>query len=160
MAVGRIYTVEFENVTMALADGDQDVFEFDPAAEKPIELVGLELWATSELQEAQEEWLRLRIIAGHATSGSTPASSPTPRPVEDGYAAAGFTAEVGNETIASTGTAINHASMAMNVRTGFERFWPEGSGFRVRGANLLVVRLMAAPVDDLTMNGTAYLSEF
>jgi hypothetical protein len=160
MAVGRIYTVEFEALSVTTADGDQDLFELDPGADKPIELIGLELWSTSELQEAQEEWLRLRIIRGHTTSGSTPAVSPTPVPTDDGYAAAGFTCEVGNETLASAGTGVNAASFAFNVRTGFERFWPEGSGFRARGANLIVVRLMAAPADDLTMNGTAYISEF
>lgn len=154
----RIYTVEFENYTVATADGDQDLFEFDPGADKPIELIGLELWVTSELQEAQEEWLRLRVIRGHTTVG-TGGANPTPQPTDDNFAAAGFTANTLRTGIASAGTAVNLASMAFNVRAGFERFWPEGCGFKTRGASLLVVRLMAAVADDVTMSGTAYVLE-
>ena len=62
---GRLYTVEFEAQTVATASGDVDLFELDAAAEKPIELVGLFIKTTSELQDAQAEWLRLRVIRGH-----------------------------------------------------------------------------------------------
>jgi len=156
----RIYTVEAENVTVTNAGGDADLVELDAATDKPCELFGIKLYSTSELQEAQEEWLRLRVIRGHTTSGSTPAATPTPRPTAEQDSAAGFTAEIYNTTIASAGTAINLDSFAMQVRAGYEIFLPEYCGYTFSGANLLVVRLMAGPADDLSMNMTFYVREF
>lgn len=155
-----MYTVEFENVTITNAGGDADIFELDAAADKPIELVGLKLMVTSELQEAQEEWLRFRTIRGHTTSGSTPNSTPTPRPVSPADAAAGFTCEVYNTTIASTGTAVNLDSFAVQVRAGEQNIYPEGCSFWTYGTELLVVRLMAGPTDDVVMNGMAWVREY
>lgn len=155
-----IYTVEVENVTITNAGGDADLVELDAGTDEPIELFGMQLHVTSELQEAQEEWLRLRVIRGHTTSGSTPNSTPTPVPADDQNAAASFTCEIYNTTIASAGTAVNCSSFGMNVRNGYEIFLPEGCGFKTRGSNLLVVRLMAGPADDLSMNMTFWVKEY
>ena len=156
----RIYTVEAENQTITTTDGDVDLVELDAATDKPIELFGIQLYTTSEVQEAQEEWARLRVIRGHTTSGSTPASSPTPRPVSPADAAAGFTAEIYNATIASAGTAVNRWSGAFNVRAGYEIFLPEGCGFWTSGADLLVVRLLAALADNASINMTFWVREY
>jgi hypothetical protein len=156
----RNYTVTAENVSVTNAGGDADLVELDAAAEKPIELFGIKLYSTSEVQEAQEEWLRFKVIHGHTTSGSTPSSTPTPRPVSPVDTAAGFTAEIYNTTIASAGTAVDVDSFAMNVRAGYEIFYPEGCGFWTSGTALLVVRLMAAPADDLSMNMSFFVREY
>jgi len=156
----RIYTVEAENVTLTNAGGDADLVELDAATDKPCELFGIQIGITSELQEAQEEWLRCRVIRGHTTSGSTPASSPTPRPVAEQDSAAGFTAEIFNTTIASAGTAVNLMSFGVQVRAGYEIFLPEYCGFTFSGASLLVVRMMAAPADDVSANLTFWVREF
>jgi hypothetical protein len=156
----RVYTVEAENVTLTTAGGDADLVELLAADDKPIELYGIGIYITSEVQEAQEEWLRCRIIRGHTTSGSTPNSTPTPRPVATPDAAAGFTAEIFNTTIASAGTAINLHSFALNVRAGYEIFYPEGSSFWVNGTDLLVVRMMAGPADDVVANMTFWVKEY
>lgn len=158
--MARIYSVEFEAQTLAAASGDVDIFEFDAAAGKPIELVGLFLAVTSEVASnvAEDEFARLRIIRGHTTTGN--GTSTTPRPLDGADAAAGFAAEVLGATIASAGTAINLHSDAWNVRTGFQFWWPEGCGPRTNEADLLVVRHMAALADDVTISGTAYVREF
>lgn len=156
----RIYTVEGENITISNAGGDTDLVELDAATDKPIELFGIQLYTTTEVQEAAEEWLRCRVIRGHTTSGSTPEATPTPRPVSAVDTAAGFTAEIDNTTIASAGTAVNLASFAFNVRAGYEIFYPEGCGFWTSGADLLVVRLMAGPADDVSMNMTFWVREY
>lgn len=155
-----IYTVEAENQTIATADGDVDLLELLAADDKPIELIGMGLYPTSEVQEAQEEWARLRIIRGHTTSGSTPASTPTPRPLSPGGAAAGFTAEIYNATIASAGTAVNLKSFAVQLRAGYEIFYPERCGFSTAGTELLVVRLMAALADAVSINMTFWVAEY
>lgn len=156
----RIYTVEGENISVTNAGGDADLVELDAATDKPCELFGIQIEATSEVQEAQEEWLRCRVIRGHTTSGSTPAATPTPRPASETDAAAGFTCEIYNTTIASAGTAVNLMSFGVQVRAGYEIFLPEYCGFTFSGANLLVVRLMAGPADDLSANMTFWVREF
>lgn len=156
----RTYTVEFEAQTIANASGDLDLFELSPADDKPIELVALTLGQSSELGEAAEEQLRIRIIRGHATSGNGTAA--TPRPVSPNDAAAGCAAEVLGATIASAGTAIFMMSDDYNVRAGYS--WgpvPQGMGFWASQADTtLVVRLMAAVLDDITGSGTLTFIEY
>jgi hypothetical protein len=156
--VPRNYTVTAENVSVTTANGDADLLELDAATDLPVELYGIKLYVTSELQEAQEEWLRFKVIRGHTTSGNGTAT--TPRPVSPADAAAGFAAETYGATIASAGTAVDLDTFAMNVRAGYEIIYPEGSGFWTSGASLLVVRLMAAPADDVSMNMSFFVREY
>lgn len=154
--MARFYTVEFENVSVSAA---QDFFELAAATYRPILLVGLSLTQISDVGDAAEEMLRVRIIRGHASSGSGGAT-PTPSPVDPYDVAAGFTAETNNTTIASGGTAVNLWSEAFNIRTGLDRWFPPGTELRTdQNANRLVVRLMAAPADPVTMSGTAVVEE-
>jgi hypothetical protein len=154
----RIYTVSVENVTVTNAGGDADLVELDAATDKPIELFGIQLFATSELAEAQEEWLRLKVIRGHTTTGN--GTSATARPVSPLDTAASFAAETFGTTIASSGTGVDLMSFAWQVRAGYEIFLPEGCGFWTSGADLLVVRLMAAPADDVSANMTFWVREY
>ena len=155
----RSYTVEIENQAIATADGDVDLLELDAATDIPIELYGIGLYMTSEVQEAQEEWVRCRIIRGHTTTGN--GTSVTTRvPVSPADAAASFTAKTYGATIASAGTAVNLHSFAWNVRAGYEIFYPEGAGFWTSGSSLLVVRMMAALADAATINMTFWVREY
>jgi hypothetical protein len=156
--VPRNYTVTVENVTVTNAGGDADLVELDAATDKPIELYGIMLYTTSELQEAQEEWLRCKVIRGHTTTGN--GTTATPRPLSPADAAAGFVAETFSTTIASAGTGVDLDAFAFNVRAGYEIMMPEGSGYWTSGADLLVVRLMAAPTDDVSMNMTFFVREY
>src|SRR5262245_35989035 len=157
----RLYTVEYEAQTIANASGDYELVELDPADDKPIEIYAMHIVTTSEIQEAQEEWLRLRVIRGHATDG-TGGTSTTPRPLNELDSAAGFTADVLRTAIASAGTAVNLFSGGFNVRAGYD--WgpvPEGYGyFCSEAAGLLVVRLMAAVTDDVTSSATFWVREY
>lgn len=155
----RSYSVEFDAQTIATASGDYDLFEFLPGTNKPIELVGLVLAVTSEVASnvAEDEFIRIRVIRGHTTTGN--GTSTTPRPMSPGAAAASFTAEVVGSTIASAGTAVNLHTDAFNIRTGLQFWWPEGFGPESAGTALLVVRMTSTVTDDLTMSGTAYLRE-
>jgi hypothetical protein len=159
MFPARVYSVEFEAQTIAAASGDVDLFYIAPADDKPVCIVGMVAKTTSELQEAQEEWLRWRIIRGHATVGSGGAAA-TARPVNENDIAAGFTARTLDTTIASAGTAVNMHSDAFQVRIG-EVFWPppEARIMCAQTATTIVVRLMAAVADDVTASGTLYVGE-
>ena len=154
--MGRLYSVEFEGVAVT---AQVDFFELTPADDKPIALWGLFLSQSSDVGDAAEEILRVRIIRGHATSGSGGAT-PTPAPLNHIDTAAGFTAETNNTTIASTGTPINLHSDAFNIRTGLQLIFPPELRPQASQANTtIVVRLMAAPTDSLTMSGTLYVEE-
>jgi hypothetical protein len=156
----RLYTVEFSNTTIAAASGDYDLFSLDAAAEKPVELIGITLEQLTELGDVAEEQLRIRVIRGHTTASSGGAA-PTARPVSAIDTAAGFTARTNDSTIASAGTAVNLMSRGWNVRGPFEWWAPyQGGGFWTSGAELLVVRLMAAVADDMNMSGTIWVNEY
>jgi hypothetical protein len=157
--MAQIYAVAFDNVTWAAASGDIDIFELAPADDRPIELVGLTLSQSSELGDAAEEQLRIKIIRGHTTGGSG-GTAPTPVPLHDRFASAGCVVEMNNTTIASTGTPVDLWSEAWNVRSGLQLWWPPEARPRCdQGATLLVVRLMAAVADDMSASGVLYFME-
>jgi len=155
----RVYTVSFAGTTVAAASGDVDYFEITPGDDKPLEIVGLVLAATSELGDAADEWISYQILRGHTTSGSG-GSAPTPVDVNLSGVAAGFTSEVLNTTVASAGTALICHADSYNVRAGLQIWWPDGCGPRASQANTtIVVRQMAAVTDDITLTGTLYVAE-
>lgn len=154
--MARVYTVSFEAVAVTAA---QDFFEITPADDHPVVLLGMTIDQSSDHGDTEEEMLRYKVIRGHATGGSG-GSAPTPRPLDPGDAAAGFTAEVNNTTIASTGTAVDLVAGAFNIRSGLAIFWPpELTPVANQGNTTIVVRLMAAPTDSLTMSGTLWIAE-
>lgn len=153
-----MYTVTFDGQAVAAASGDYDIFELDAATDFPIELVGLRIAITSEIQEAQEEWLRFQIVRGNTTTGN--GTSTTPRPMSPADVAASFTAKIIGSTPASAGTAVALDSPAVQVRAGDVMIYPEGCSFWTSGSALLCVRLTTAVADDLTMSGTAWVKEY
>jgi hypothetical protein len=160
----RLYTVTFDNVTLTNSGGDADIFEITPARDKPLEILSIEL-GSQEIKDAEEEQIRLKLIRGHTTSGSTPSATPTPRPISPIDTAAGFTAEVNNATIASAGTAVDLWSNTWNVRAPGPIFppMPQGYGYWVGTAStqeLLVLRCMSTVLDDVVLNGTVLICEY
>lgn len=154
--MGRLYAVEFENVAVTAA---QDFFELIPAANRPIRLHGVFLSQSSDVGDAEEELLRIKIIRGHTTSGSG-GSTQTPTPLDTNDAASGIaSAEVNNTTIASAGTPVDLHSETFNVRTGWQYVPTPEMRPRCQNAQALVVRLMGAPADSLTMSGTLIFEE-
>lgn len=156
--MGRIYTVQFDNVSVSAA---QDLFEITPADDKPCEIVGLFVSQTgvADVGDAAEENLPIQIIRGHTTGGSG-GTAPTPVDANLTGVAAGFTSEVNNTTIASTGTTTTVHSDNFNVRVGYANWWPEGTEPRATQANTtMVVRLTRAPADAITLSGTLYVRE-
>lgn len=152
----RVYTVSFSEVAVTAA---VDVFEITPADDKPLEILGLFISQSSDFGDAQAEVIPYKVIRGHTTSGSG-GSAPTPRPLQRGDAAAGFTAEANNTTAASAGTTVDLHCGAFNVAVGEALWLPEGCEWGVSQADTtLVVRLASAPVDSLDMSATIYVRE-
>lgn len=154
--MGRVYAVTFEGVTVS---AQVDFFELTPADDKPVAIHAIFLSQSSDKGDTEEELLRIKVIRGHATGGSG-GSAPTPAPLDPNDAAAGCAAETNNTTIASTGTAVDLYSDVFNIRSGLATIFPPELRPQASQANTtIVVRLMAAPTDALTMNGTLFFEE-
>ena len=155
----RIYTVVFENVSITAA---QDLFELTPADDKPVRIVALNLsnvGGIADAGDASEELLRLLIRRGHTTSGSG-GTAPTPRPVDRSGAAAGFTAEVNNTTVATVGTTHDMFADGWNSRLPYEKtFPPELATEASQADTTIVVRLVNAPADAILCSGTLFVAE-
>jgi hypothetical protein len=156
--MGRKYGVPFDNVSVSAI---QDAFEVSPAANKPLKILGFTIGQTgnSDVGDAAEEILAFHLVRGHTTSGSG-GSSVTPVPLNPNDAAAGFTAEVNNTTIASAGTTTTIHTQTFNVRLGLDYMYPPGYEPIVHNGNTsLVGRLVRAPADAITLSGTLLVEE-
>lgn len=154
--MASIYTVSFTEVEVT---AQQDFFELIPADDKPLEVIGLFVGQSSDFGDAQAEMLRYKVSRGWTTSGSG-GSEPTPRPTDANWAAAGFTSEVNNTTVAKEGTEIILHSDCFNAMAGEKLWLPEGAGWKCsQGQTRLTIRLIRTPTDALTMSGTVYVRE-
>jgi len=149
--------------TVTNAGGDNDWFELTPADDKPIKLRGLLISQLSEVGDAAEEGLRFTIIRLPATftSGSG-GSAPTPAPMDSADAAAGFTAEVNNTTVATTsGTAINVVEFAWNERNSPYEMWFPDDRFapKAKQTEGLVIRMQTTLADDMSACATIWVEE-
>lgn len=159
MLPSRIYACPFDNVSVSVA---QDFWELTPADDKPLAILGIWLdnvGGTADAGDAQEELLRLAIYRGFTTSGSG-GSTVTPVPVGSSIdAAAGFTCEINNTTVATTsGTLL--AALGWNVRVPLREWFPQEAWIGASQANTtLLVRLVTAPADAVSMSGTLWVAE-
>lgn len=153
-----VYTVSFDQQTIAAASGDYDLFEIVPAANKPVEVVALSLGNKSEIGDAQDEMLAYSIVRGNTTSSN--GTSATPQPTDPSDGAASFTAETVGSTPATAGTSVTLLADTFNVRAGLMLVLPPEMRPKVSQANTgLYVRLTTAVADDLTLSGTLWVRE-
>lgn len=154
--MGRVYTVEFD--ALAIAATTTDILELDAAAEKPIKVLGWCIGQSTDFGDAQAEGLRYRWVRGNTTSGSG-GTATTPRPLNITDVAAGFTCEAGNTTAASAGTAVNLATVPWTIGMDQWVWLPDRCELDTSGTALLVMRLVAAPTDSVTLSGTVWVME-
>jgi hypothetical protein len=153
---GRMYSVNFENVSVSAA---QDLFEISPADDKPLKIHSIEISQISDVGDAAEEMLRLELIRGYTSSGSG-GSAFTPNPLNPNDPAAGFASEINNTTLANTGTAVVLYAAAFNIRAGWMYLpTPECRPVVTQAQATMVLRLMAAPADAVTLSGTMIVEE-
>lgn len=154
--MARTYTVPFTATAITAA---QDLWEITPADDKPVKILGLVIGQYTDVGDAASENLSVKISRGWGTSGSG-GTTPTPSPVGQADAAAGFTAEANNTTVASTGTEVVLFSDVWNTQAGYQMWFPEGCqpGCSQATGAILTVRI-TAPADSITANGTLFVSE-
>lgn len=155
--MSRLYAVTFQAVAITAV---QDLFEITPGDDKPVALHGVFLSQYTDLGDAAEEILRWSVVRGHTTGGSG-GSAPTPAPLNPhNTVAAVFGAEVNNTTVASAGTTTTLHADGFNIRSGLAHWWTPETRPKASQANTtIVVRLVAAPADSVTVDGTLYVEE-
>lgn len=155
--MGRRYSVSFSGVAVSAA---QDLFEYLVAADKVLTLHECHVSQSSDAGDSESEQLRcsIRRVTGSPTSGSG-GSTPTPRPLDPGDAAAGGTIEANNTTQISGGTNVVVAEECWNVMAGMHYVPTPEAKIDFTGQTRLVVELEAAPADAVTMSGYMIVEE-
>lgn len=162
--MSRIYTIPFTG-TVTAAGTDSDLWSFQPASNKPIQLRGFTLGQTSEVADAQEEGLRITVkrMPATFTVGSGGSSVTAAPPVSSSADTVwGFTARTNDTTVAtSSGTVQVLDEFGWNERnTPYEHWYPDERfcpvAFNGQG---LVIRMETTPADDLTFSGVAWVEE-
>ena len=142
-----------------------DLVECAPASGKPITVRGFLVGQKSEITEAQEEVLDIRLTrftGGTITSGSGGGSGTAFDP--DGTdTAVGATFETGNTTLATrtvSGTTDELRFPAQVRNTPFEYWFPAKEfGFKARSTDLILLRIGTAPADAIDLWGWICIEE-
>ena len=155
--MGRMYSVTFDGVAVSAA---QDLFELTGAAGMAVILHEIRLAQSSDAGDAAAEMARIKLLrfTGAYTGGSG-GSAATPQKFNPGDAAATAAAEVNNTTQATGGTSVILLADAWNVQAGYQ--WLPTPECRpiLAASSALVLSLVAAPADALTMSGTLIFEE-
>lgn len=153
--MARIYTSVFEAVAVTAV---QDLLSIVAGTNTPVLLHEFGLSQTTELADAAEEILRIRLQAGFTVAGSVgTAPSMHARDVDDGAAAA--TVRANDTTQANSGTIVTHGVWGWNVRVPFQQIWTPELRPYFKGARRAAIQLVAAPADSITMSGYLIWSE-
>lgn len=148
--MGRIYDVTFDNVTVT---AQQDLMQIKNASGSNKMLRILRRWVSSVDSTAPtSQMLRLRekLLPATVTDGSA-GTTPTPVKVDQGDAAATFTALANNTTQATTsGSAVVLYATGCHIFNGFDDIHDQPP--TVAPAQSYIFELEAAP------NGTVHLS--
>ena len=160
--MGRMYSVPFAGATVTNAGGNNDLWIFEPADDKPIKLRGFRLGQTTEVADAAEEGVEIQVIHMTATVTNGNGGAVTPVPIDPSDAAAGFTSETNGTTVATTsGTTTICESIPWNIRNSPCDFWypDERFSWKARQGQALILRLITTVADDINFGGCAWIEE-
>ena len=160
--MGRIYVVPFTAV-ITNAGGNVDLWELLPGDDQPIWIRGICLGQITEVQDANEEGLRISVLRLLATiTGGSGGVAGAPEEMNRSAQSPSFSSETNNATVATTSgaTEIMDEIGWNNRNTPYERWYPdkdfapgalEGEGLFVRQETTLV--------DDMTFVGNIWVEE-
>jgi hypothetical protein len=148
--MARRYSVSTENVAVSAA---QDLAQILGAAGKILKIKRCHVGATdTTLVTAQSLRLRASFLPTTVTNGSG-GSTPTPRPIDPGDAAASFTAKANNTTIATTnGTETTLETWGVHIFQGLDHVFPAGAEPTIGPSESFVFELLS------TVSGTVHMS--
>ena len=147
----RVFTATFKDVTVAAL---QDLFSLVVGANAPVTILSCTISQSTDFGDSEEEGLLISIVRGNGTVGSG-GTAPTARLHDTNSGAVVATVRANDTTEASVGTEEDMYLATWNIRMPWEyRPTPE-EYFRVDTADdIVAVRLLDAPSDDLTVSGT------
>ncbi|MHC4635110.1 MAG: hypothetical protein ACYSYU_07895 [Planctomycetota bacterium] len=145
------------NVSAAITAAE-DLFEIQPADDRPVFIHALYIDQSTETGDAEEEMLEWAIVRGNTSSGTGGTAAEFPLVVGD---TASMVIEAGNVTTpASGGTEEVMHRGAFNVRAGLIYIpTPETRIMSTQAQGYLVVRILSTPGDSVTIKGTIYVEE-
>lgn len=157
--MGRIYQVP---IPFVAATTQIDFFELTAAAEKKCLIHEIFISNSTEVADAQEEQLtvKLKRASGSVTSGSG-GTAPTPVPINPDDAASGLTAEVNNTTklVVGTGAITDERLYSWNVRMPLHLIFTPETRPMIKGGEKKVLELTTTPADAITMGGHVIVEE-
>lgn len=150
----RIYsaTQSAQAITTAV-----DLWHVTVAAEKPCVFLGMELFQTTDVGDAAEEIIGIGVYRGVTGGGGGTAITEVALDSQDGTTPG--TAVVGQGTASTSGTLVT--IIPWNVRVAGP-IWLPIPELRIRcsaAEDPVAFRLMAAPVDSITVSSTLYFAE-
>ena len=154
--MGRMYVGEFADVAVVAA---QDLFSLLPAVDKPVKLHAVFLSQSTEVGDAAEESLTLKLQRGATTTGSGGSAVTAVPLISVNDAADAATVRANDTTEASSGTIVDLHSESWNIRTPFIWLPPPEHRPMVENAEFFAVVLITVPVDSITMSGTLIYEE-
>lgn len=152
---GRVYTIEFDNVSVAAVQDALAVYAGSGMAFKVHEVTLGQITATS----IGNLRLTLKRLPATVTAGSG-GSTPTPRKLNNGDAAATVTAHANDTTQATTsGTSQTLRGDIFNVINGFLYQPAPDDRPVIAPGQAFIVSLDSAPASAQTMSGTVTIEE-
>jgi hypothetical protein len=140
-----------------------DIFEALASANKPLIILGWNLYQTTDVKDAEEEILEVGIVrgVGSVTSGSGGSTSTVIASDEGTQSLTAPTVETLNTTrmAAGSGTLRTEEKFGWNLRMPWTHYFPELCRPFVRAGDRWTLALLAAPTDSVTIGGTLYLAE-
>lgn len=135
-----------------------DLLELIAADDKPIKIISVRLFQTSDFGDAQAEGLSVKWVRGN-TSGGSGGTTVTPTPTRATDAAASFTAKSFNSTAASAGSPVVGPRHNFNVQLGITEVYSPEECIETSAGNYLVLRFEGSPADSLTVSGSVCVEE-
>ena len=151
-----VYGAEFDAVAISTA---VDLFHVTVATDRPVEVMGMHLFQTTDLGDAAEEVIRIALVRA-VTGGGTGGTAETEYVYSNAAAGTTNTAAVltVNTTVSTGGTIIDHIGWNVRIPLIWEPI-PELRPKFSAAEDPFVFRLLAAPADAITCTGVLLWTE-
>jgi hypothetical protein len=143
--MARVYATQFSTAVTSA----RDLVEINASSTSGFCLHAIEIAQSSDTDNEN-----LALLFHRGTASGTGGSSATAAPIDPGDAAFLGSVEVNNTTRSTTG-AIFHRT-AFSVLSGYSFVWTPETRPQAEASGRIVVSLLTAPADELSMVGTVY----
>jgi hypothetical protein len=150
-----LYSVSFSAVAVT---AQQDFFEYTAPADAVAIIHSVEISQSSDQGDSTAEGLAILHKRGATVSG-TGGTTPTPIPLEFGFAAAGGVSDVNNTTKANTGTITTLRSQAWVIQQTYLWLPTPETRHVLSPSQRYTVELGTTPADSLTISGEMIIEE-